>query len=289
MKNLKEIQPQPYSKSDYTNIKLLGQGLQGSVFSAYDKKLKKMVVIKKMSRFDEVSATEEAKILRYLSAKCQRDILCYENFKVDDDFYYLIVEHLIGFKTLEELIASHYHFSDQQLFIIIKQMKRGLQSIHKQKIAHRDIKPGNIMINLTTYQIKYIDFGVSCYRPTCHADMLGTAIYMAPELLLPMYDHTKRHLSPDDFDQWKQADYWSLGVTIMELIMGIPITKFYLEEYKKESDNLMFYAEDMQNHGIDQDVIHEICSRYSTLMCDYITKSISPLLRGQPNKRQLKL
>lgn len=70
------------------------------------------------------------------------------------------------------------------LIFIFRSILQGIADIHKLKIYHRDLKPQNIIINLSTLKPKIIDFGLSLIIQP-HTDLknfkrCGTMGYMAP-------------------------------------------------------------------------------------------------------------
>jgi len=90
--------------------------------------------------------------------------------------------------------------------------------MHAKNIVHRDIKPANIMLDYKDnvkdcmkleFRSALVDFGFATILPDgarC-AQRYGTPLYMAPEVLAgAMYD--------------SQADIWSFGVTLFELLTG---------------------------------------------------------------------
>ena len=95
------------------------------------------------------------------------------------------------------------------------QMTRSLGEIHRQNIVHKDINPSNIVWNARTGQLKIIDFGVAMMLaredPTIkNPDVLeGTLPYISPE-------QTGRMNRSIDY----RTDYYSLGVTLYELLTG---------------------------------------------------------------------
>lgn len=92
----------------------------------------------------------------------------------------------------------------------------GLEYLHSQGIAFRDLKPENLLVTSKGY-LKFVDFGFAKRIPF-HEDgvlklksgtMLGSPDYLAPELILRHgHDHT--------------VDLWALGVIVYELIAGKP-------------------------------------------------------------------
>jgi serine/threonine protein kinase len=95
---------------------------------------------------------------------------------------------------------------------VMGELVAGLSYLHKRGVAHRDIKPDNILVDAagTPY---FADFGVSTIidkdDPTL-STVEGTALFMPPELF------SESRLKVDAF----AADVWSLGVTLFMLLFG---------------------------------------------------------------------
>jgi serine/threonine protein kinase len=84
---------------------------------------------------------------------------------------------------------------------------QALEYAHKNRVVHRDIKPGNIMVN-SEGVVKVVDFGIARlvdFSRTHTNMMIGTPAYMAPELF--------RKKKADE-----RTDIWAVGVTFYELI-----------------------------------------------------------------------
>lgn len=94
----------------------------------------------------------------------------------------------------------------------VEQMNIAIASIHRHGIIHQDIKPANFMIN-DSGDIALIDFGTSAIigqdaDQRTHVTKIGqTTDYASPEVLFSRYC-------------WPASDYYSLGVTIYELLLG---------------------------------------------------------------------
>src|SRR5205807_9698403 len=100
----------------------------------------------------------------------------------------------------------------ENLMALILELVEGLRQIHKHQVIHRDIKPENIMVNLNSFEIKYIDFGTSCHEKDClNVGFGGTLKYVAPEII-------KNEKHTYTFEQLLKTDYWSLGMTLWQLI-----------------------------------------------------------------------
>lgn len=109
----------------------------------------------------------------------------------------------------EMLTVSDEKYSNKLLAIFFTQLCVGLKILHNKKIAHRDIKTENIMMDEGV--LKYIDFGFACADWDCFKNPnLGTPMYASPDLL-------KRKV-PGDFEVFLKRDVYALGVTFYVMI-----------------------------------------------------------------------
>ncbi len=100
---------------------------------------------------------------------------------------------------------------------IIDGILEGLQALHKQKIIHGNIKPGNILIqNVGHPHVRLVDFGLAPEQKFENLNVnfpAGSIAYVAPELL-----------SPDEYSSNARpgytVDFWSLGLIVYELFTG---------------------------------------------------------------------
>ncbi|MDZ8187974.1 MAG: ATP-binding sensor histidine kinase [Nostoc sp. ChiSLP02] len=117
-----------------------------------------------------------------------------------------------GGESLKSLI-NHQKLMLPEFLLLAIAITKALGKIHQKNIIHKDINPGNIVINSTTSQIKIIDFGISTVltheNPTIkNPNVLeGTIAYISPE-------QTGRMNRAMDY----RTDFYSLGVTFYELL-----------------------------------------------------------------------
>lgn len=127
-------------------------------------------------------------------------------------FLYTVTEHLEG-QTLRQWLHDHPHPPLAQVRGIVAQVAAGLRALHRLEMVHRDLKPDNVLIDLSG-QAHIIDFGSVRIRgleeiatPLPEQHLLGTRGYTAPECFAG---------HPGD----ARSDQFSLAVLTYELLTG---------------------------------------------------------------------
>lgn len=198
--------------SHYKILEKLGQGGMGVVYRAEDLRLDRHVAIKMLPA--EMGSDEEQKARFIQEAKAASAIDhpniggIHEIDETEDGDLFIVMAYYEG-ETLKQKIARG-SIPDEEAIDIGIQIARGMARAHATGIIHRDLKPGNIIIT-TDGTAKIIDFGLAKFsaglRLTRTATSLGTVAYMAPEQL------RAEEVGP-------QADIWSLGVILYEMVTG---------------------------------------------------------------------
>lgn len=197
---------------------LLGQGGMSSVYRANDPNLSRIVAIKLIHqhlsndpnfvRRFEVEAASVAQ-LRH------PNIIQVYDFASDDDTYFMVLEFVPG-ETLEEhlkrLEKEGRRMPIDEVIKYTANVCDALQYAHDRGLIHRDIKPANIMLSVQGEAI-LMDFGIAKIvggtQHTATGAVVGTALYMAPEIIMG---------EPADH----RVDIYSLGVTLFEALAGKP-------------------------------------------------------------------
>ena len=120
---------------------------------------------------------------------------------------YLIYEYCSG-GTLEDVIKKYTFLSEQQALHYFKQIINAFKTLVLHNILHRDLKPTNILLHDDV--IKVADFGFCKTLFSANdltATMVGSPIYMAPEILKGNIYNIK-------------CDIWSMGVVLFEMLFG---------------------------------------------------------------------
>lgn len=121
---------------------------------------------------------------------------------------HIALEYMDG--SLHDVKKRLGHLEEDVLAAITRQVLLGLKYLHEQHIIHRDIKPGNILINCFG-DVKIADFGVSGEVANSMAkcqSWVGTTTYMSPE-----------RIKGESYGY--DSDLWALGISLMELRTGI--------------------------------------------------------------------
>jgi len=135
------------------------------------------------------------------------NIVKYFRAHLVDDEIWLVMEFMQG-GTLSEAVEK-YSFGETSVAYVAREMLSALEYLHKNNLVHRDLKSANVMLTVEG-KIKLIDFGLCVdhtQRKLCH--MAGSPFWMPPEMILSI-----PHGTP--------ADIWSLGICLLELIIGTP-------------------------------------------------------------------
>jgi beta-lactam-binding protein with PASTA domain/predicted Ser/Thr protein kinase len=130
----------------------------------------------------------------------------------DDGVHYIVMEYVEG-KTLAEYLAGGGRIMPDRAIDIAMAACNALEAAHAQGVIHRDIKPGNIMLN-ERGEVKVTDFGIARVTTTGEtvaqtAAILGTASYLSPE--------QAQGLPVDG-----RSDIYSLGCVLFEMVTGRP-------------------------------------------------------------------
>ena len=149
----------------YDPIKILGSGSYGKVVEAIDKTTKKKVAIKKINELfvdliDTKRVLREITLLRFMKNPFIVELLdiVYDNNNENLDCIYLIFECLPS--DLKKLIKSSNYLTIDDVRKYVYHILCGLKYIHSCAVLHRDLKPGNILLD-HNYQIKICDFGLA--------------------------------------------------------------------------------------------------------------------------------
>jgi|UniRef100_A0A2N9E693 p70 ribosomal S6 kinase len=137
---------------------------------------------------------------------------------------YLILDFINGGHLFFHLYRQGI-FSEDQARVYTAEIVSAVSHLHKRGIVHRDLKPENILMDADGH-VMLTDFGLAkeIDESSRSNSMCGTTEYMAPEILL-----SKGHN--------KDADWWSAGILLYEMLSGQP--PFTHENRKKLKEKII--------------------------------------------------
>ncbi|TNF99643.1 MAG: cyclic nucleotide-binding domain-containing protein [Gammaproteobacteria bacterium] len=200
----------------------VGSGTFGDVYKAYDPVLKRVVAIKMPSMtLDREKLADVVKEFYHeaaVGAQFQHkniitvyDVGCNtvgESSGSDDfKFHYLVMEFVSGV-NLKEYLEQEKQLSIRETLNIVFECCKALDYIHFQGVLHRDIKPGNIMVNPNYSTVKITDFSISDSVTNQMDKTIGTLPYTSPEHFLK------------DKPLSIQTDIFALGSVMYQLLTG---------------------------------------------------------------------
>ncbi|XP_043469226.1 serine/threonine-protein kinase fused isoform X2 [Leptopilina heterotoma] len=189
----------------------IGEGSFGQVYKAKKRSNGDIVafkVIRKRGRSEKElkSLRQECEIQRHLHHPNIVQML--DSFETENQ---IVVVTEYADKDLYEIIGKTGRLSEERAQVIACDLVSALYYLHSNRVLHRDLKPHNVLLE-TNGVAKLCDFGFARSMSTgTHVltSIKGTPLYMAPELIEERpYDHN--------------ADLWSLGCIVYELVVGIP-------------------------------------------------------------------
>jgi serine/threonine protein kinase/formylglycine-generating enzyme required for sulfatase activity len=208
---------------NYVIEALLGSGGMAVVFRGRQLSLNRNVAIKILSKDLAKNKlfvrrfSSEAAVLANLN---HPNIISVIDRGCENETYFIVMEYIEG-ETLKDRLHREEKFAPEQVLEIGGQVLAGLEYAHRRGVVHRDIKPGNIIINREGI-VKIADFGLAHLAKleggldvTRDKQTMGTLKYMAPEQLT----------SAKAVDQ--RTDIYSFGVCLYEFLTGkLPLGMF---------------------------------------------------------------
>jgi eukaryotic-like serine/threonine-protein kinase len=209
---IKELSTGSTFAGRYQIIEELGKGGMGKVYRVLDKKLKEEVALKLIK--PEIASDKETierfsnelKLARKIG---HRNVGRMYELMEDEGAHFITMEYVAG-EDLKSFIRRSRQLTVGTAIVIAKQVCEGLAEAHRLGVIHRDLKPGNIMIDRDG-NARIMDFGIARSLGgkgiTGAGVVIGTPEYMSPE-----------QVEGKETDQ--RSDIYSLGVILYQMVTG---------------------------------------------------------------------
>ncbi|CAH9059740.1 unnamed protein product [Cuscuta epithymum] len=289
------------SIEDFEIIRPISRGTFGRVFLAKKRATGDLFAIKVLRKADMIRKNAVENIL------AERDILIsvrnpfvvrfFYSFTCRDNLY-LVMEYLNG-GDMFSLLRNLGCFEEDTACVYIAEVILALEYLHSLNIIHRDLKPDNLLIGPEGH-IKLTDFGLSkaglinstddLSRPSNStfleddkpkvksslqrdqrqkSSVVGTPDYLAPEILLGM-------------EHGSTADWWSVGVIVFELLVGIP--PFNAEQPQQIFNNIM--NRDIPWPKVPDEISFEAYDFINKLLCENPNQRLGSTGAGEVKQHQ---
>lgn len=201
----------------YQLLECLARGGMGVVYAARDTALRRMVALKVLRGAAFAGAREVARFTLETKAAAALDhphiVPVYEVGEEDGEPFFTM--KLIDGQSLAERLRAQGPLSPREAAVLLVPVARAVEHAHVQGVLHRDLKPGNILLD-SAGRPWLTDFGLAKFSSvdsglTGSTDTLGTPHYMPPE----MAAGRAREFTP-------ASDVWALGVILWEMAAGTP-------------------------------------------------------------------
>lgn len=259
-----------FSIGKYKVLERLGSGGFAQVYLCEHKLMRRRVAVKVLPVAKTKDSSALARFHREARAAAQLDhpnIVHAYDIDQDEDLHFLVMEYIDG-ANLQEIIKKSGPLSVERSCHYIRQSAFALQHAHEHGLVHRDIKPGNILVDRSGV-VKLLDLGLALsfaeeddQLTKKHDDgTLGTADYLSPEQAMDSHDVDIR------------TDIYSLGVTWYFLLTGkppfdgLPVAQKLLAHSMKQPKPITDFRRDVPagvQAVIDKMMAKRVEDRYAT-------------------------
>jgi predicted Ser/Thr protein kinase len=206
------VQPSRVLNDRYEVDKPLGRGGMAQVFRGTDRVLGRTVAIKVLDQKHRNDAKFVTRFRREAQAAAginHPNVVSVFDTGSEDGLHYIVMEYVDG-ETLDDVLAREKVLPPERVVAIAEPVARALDAAHQKGMVHRDVKPGNIMLDRSG-TVKVVDFGIARAAAddtlTQTGIVLGTAAYLSPEQAQGV---------PVD----PRSDVYSLGCVLYEMLTG---------------------------------------------------------------------
>ncbi|KAG9146611.1 hypothetical protein Leryth_014630 [Lithospermum erythrorhizon] len=253
---------------DFEILEEIGRGRFGIVYRCFCPLSGDFFACKTISKSllqdstDQDCLIKEPKMLHLLSN--HPNITHVHKVYEDDNYLHLIMDLCSG-EDLFDIISRKGYFSENEAAHIFTQLMAAIAHCHIMGVAHRDIKPDNVLFD-SHNRVKLADFGSAEWfgvgdERVKMEGIVGTPYYVAPEVLMGREYNEK-------------VDVWSAGVILYIMLSGVP--PFY-----GDSAEEIFEAVVRGNLRFPSKCFRSVSSQAKDLLRKMICKDVSRRLSAE--------
>ena len=251
-----------FSLEEYKILQTIGEGSYGIIYLVVETKSTKKFAMKKIIINNEIQLitfSNEYEIVHQIRHTNVLKLLGLSHKKLDEttNVLYILMElaKTDWEKEIKHRAMNKNYYTEDELISIIKQLINALSYLQDKNIAHRDIKPQNVLI-FEDKIYKLADFGeakeVKLLAQKHRGTFRGTELYMSPALFNSIDHEQKVEHNP------YKSDVYSLGYcTLLAATLSFNI----LYEIRKSTDKKMIHA------VINKYLSDKYSPKFITLMC----------------------
>ncbi|MGW7056449.1 serine/threonine-protein kinase [Streptomyces sp. NPDC054887] len=206
----------------YRVVEQLGRGGMGVVWRAVDEVLGREVAVKELRTYNDSSAPE----LDGLRIRMQREARAAARVRhpgviavhdvAEHDGRPVIVMELVDGPSLDDVLTERGLLEPREAASIGAKVLEALAAAHRAGVLHRDVKPGNVLLDRTSGRVVLTDFGIaamddpgdgSATHLTRSGELVGSLDYLAPE-------------RAQGQEPGPASDVWALGATLYAAVEG---------------------------------------------------------------------
>jgi formylglycine-generating enzyme required for sulfatase activity/serine/threonine protein kinase len=201
----------------YQILEKIGAGGMGQVYKAFHASTERIVAIKVILGKGKINPEVVKRFEREVKAAAKlvhSNIITVFDADQADGRIFMVMEYIKG-NNLEEILRKKGHLNVSEVIDYMLQAAKGLKYAHDQGVIHRDIKPGNILVD-SSGNVKIVDMGLAKIESngneedvsmlTGATSIMGTVDFMSPE----------QGFSSKNVDA--RTDIYSLGATMYFLL-----------------------------------------------------------------------